>query len=79
MKAKPVHCDRLGFFRFWGELKRTNHPPPVRFARELWMAGKKGRRTVANGNNGNQFMEDEIIIPDGLRGRDGGPRVMVRG
>gem|GEM_PF-6106639 len=34
---------------------------------------------MANGNNGNQFMEDEGIIPDGWRGRDGDPRVMVRG
>jgi hypothetical protein len=25
------------------------------------MAGKKGRETLANGNNGNQFKADEII------------------
>jgi hypothetical protein len=43
------------------------------------MAGKKGETALANGNNGNQFREDEIIIPDGLRGRDGDPRVTVRG
>jgi hypothetical protein len=33
------------------------------------MAGKKGRRTVANGNNGNQFRDDEIIILE--QSRDG--------
>jgi len=41
--------------------KRFNHPSPVRFARELWMAGKKGERTMANQTNGNQFRDDEII------------------
>jgi hypothetical protein len=61
LQAKAVRCDRLGFFRFWGDQKRINHPSPVRFARELWMAGKKGETTVANGNNGNQFRDDEII------------------
>jgi hypothetical protein len=40
---------------------------------------RKGETAMANQTNGNQFRDDEIIIPDGLRGRDGDPRVTVRG
>jgi hypothetical protein len=44
------------------------------------MDGRQERRNIiANQTNGNQFREDEVIIPDGLRGRDGDPRVTVRG
>jgi hypothetical protein len=31
------------------------------------MAGKKGETTMANGNNGNHFRDDEIIILEQLR------------
>jgi hypothetical protein len=65
--AQSVNRDRLGFFRVWEDLKRINHSAPVRFARELWMAGKNEEATMANGNNGNQFRDDEIIILDRLR------------
>jgi len=67
LQAKSVHCDRLGFFLFWEDQKRINYPSPVRSTRELWMAGKKRETTMANGNNGNQFRDDEIIILDQLR------------
>jgi hypothetical protein len=49
------------FFISGEDPKRTIHPSPTRCSRELWMAGKKGRETLANGNNGNQFKADEII------------------
>jgi hypothetical protein len=32
------------FLRFGPKPKRINHHSPVRFAHELWMAGKKGEK-----------------------------------
>jgi hypothetical protein len=34
---------------------------------ELWTADKNGKATMANGNNGNQFRDNEIIILEQLR------------